>query len=388
MSNLNIFLLVVVIFTQVSLGQKTVPGVIVGHSPASTNIYLGSPSIAILDDGTYIASYQPFGKKLKNKGDDGETTVAISKDKGKTWQKISSVEKLWWANIFLFQGSLYLMGTEGEYGPLSIRKSQDNGHTWSHPSDSNSGLLRNDQEYHTAPMPIVVHNGRIFRAIEDRNPPEEWGVNFRALVISAPIDSDLLKASSWTTSNRLRYNQKWPGRAWLEGNIIVNPKGELVNILRNDFKPEGGRACLLEVSDNGKRVRFKKKTGFIDFPGGCKKFTIRYDSISKRYWSLTNYIPKKYKGKNPERTRNTLALVSSSDLNKWSVHKILLQDPDVQHTGFQYADWQFDGADIITLIRTAFIEPDGTKAHNQHDSNYIMFYRVPTFRQHMNEVAF
>ncbi|GJM33593.1 MAG: hypothetical protein DHS20C18_25940 [Saprospiraceae bacterium] len=362
-------------------GQSEVPGVIVAHSPAETNIYIGSPSIVILHDGTYVAAYQKFGKELARLGKQEETFIATSNDRGKSWQEIAAMKPFSWANLFVYQTELYLMGTAGHYGPLVISKSLDGGKTWTKPIDKQQGLLRDEEEYHTAPVPILIHNGRIFRAMEDRNPREKWGVNFRSFVVSAPLDADLLKASSWTVSNRLRYNQDWPGRAWLEGNLVVSPEGEIWNILRNDIHPEGGKACIIKVSEYGETVTFDPENGFIDFPGGCKKFTIRYDGVSKRYWSLTNYIPEEFKGHNPERTRNTLALISSSDLRNWVVNKIVLQHPDVAHTGFQYADWQFEGNDIITLIRTAYPEPDGTKAHNCHDANYITFFRVENFRK-------
>ncbi|MCK4678687.1 MAG: exo-alpha-sialidase [Bacteroidales bacterium] len=375
--------------TILSMGQKTVPGMVVGHSHPDTKIYLGSPSILIMDVGTYIASYQQFGPGFGKKNL-CYTFIVESKDRGKSWKRISSIRGLFWANLFTFRGELYIFGTQmqdkGGYGPLVIRKSTDQGKTWTNPVDEEHGLLRVDQEYHTAPVPMIIHNGRIFRAVEDRNPPEQWGVNFRSLVISAPLDADLMKAASWTTSNRLRYNQEWLGRAWLEGNLVVTSKDDIVNILRNDFRPEGGQACIIKVSKYGEKVSFNPETGFIDFPGGCKKFTIRYDAVSDRYWSLTNFIPEEYKGGNPERTRNTLTLISSKDLRSWEVNKIVLQHPDVTYVGFQYADWRFDGDDLITLVRTAFPEPDGTNAHNCHDSNYIIFYRVENFRDFQSEI--
>ena len=48
----------------------------------------------------------------------------------------------------------------------------------------------------------------------------------------------------------------------------------------------------------------------------------------------------------------------------------------IELTGFQYPDWQFDGEDIICLVRTAY---DG--AHNFHDSNRITFHRIKNFRR-------
>ena len=44
-------------------------------------------------------------------------------------------------------------------------------------------------------------------------------------------------------------------------------------------------------------------------------------------------------------------------------------------TGFQYVDWQFDGDDIIYLVRTAY-----RGAIRYHDSNRIIFRKLPNFR--------
>jgi hypothetical protein len=42
------------------------------------------------------------------------------------------------------------------------------------------------------------------------------------------------------------------------------------------------------------------------------------------------------------------------DLIRWTVDSILLKHPDPLKHGFQYADWQFDGRDIIFVSRTAY----------------------------------
>ena len=157
-----------------------------------------------------------------------------------------------------------------------------------------------------------------------------------------------------------------------------HPQGTLVTLLRN-HTDEGGKADMVEVSADGKTVRFAPTTGFIDFPGGCKKFTIRYDNQTKRYWSLTNWIHPTDRGGNPERTRNTLALISSENLRDWSVNRIVLRHPDVKKTGFQYADWHVEGADMIAVLRTAFDDGLGG-AHNCHDANYLTFQRIKDFR--------
>lgn len=371
------FLLLVFPFTE-KHKKDIVPGTVIAHVDSDANNYIGSPSIVKLPDGAYLASHDIFGRgdnPLKN-----HTQIYKSNNKGKSWNKIAQVKDQFWSNLFYHKNTLYLFGTTKQYGSCIIRKSVDGGYSWTAPSDSKNGLLLSDGEYHTAPMPMLIYDGKIWRAMEDRNPPEKWGVNFRSFIISADIDSDLLRADSWTSTNRVRYDQSWPGNAWLEGNVVKHPEGHLVCILRNNYRPEGGRACMIHLSDDGTKLSFDPDRDFIDFPGGCKKFTIRYDEVSGKYWSLSNYIPDKFKGGNPERTRNTLALISSEDLKNWIVNRIILQHPDIAKVGFQYADWSIEGNDIIAVSRTAFRDDIGD-ADNCHNANYLTFHRIKKFRR-------
>ena len=114
----------------------------------------------------------------------------------------------------------------------------------------------------------------------------------------------------------------------------------------------------------------------IDFPGGGTKFTIRFDSVSERYYSLVN------KQMNPAAWRNILYLSSSSDLRSWHVDAQLLHHPDTKNHAFQYVDWVFDGEDILYVSRTAYDDGLGG-AHRAHDANYITFHRVENFRQYV-----
>jgi len=360
---------------------KQVPGVVIKHSPAPSKIYLGSPSIAILPNGDYVVSHDYFGPRAGARG--FRSSVFGSKDKGKAWQHLTDIDGQYWSTLFFHNGSLYLMGTGGPYGHTVIRRSTDGGRSWTTPKDKESGLLLDDGKYHTAPVPVVVHNGRIWRAMEDAMGPGRWGHHFRAFMMSAPVDADLLKAYNWTCSNRLGRNPKWlNGKfgGWLEGNAVVRPDGSLVNTLRVDYRPAGGKAALIIISSDGTKASFNPKTGFIGFPGGCKKFTIRYDSVSKQYWTLSNAVLPRHKGGNPERTRNAVALMSSPDLREWTIRSVVLYHPDVDRHGFQYLDWQFEANDLVAISRTAFDDESGG-AHNQHDANYITFHRVTNFRK-------
>jgi hypothetical protein len=77
-------------------------------------------------------------------------------------------------------------------------------------------------------------------------------------------------------------------------------------------------------------------------------------------------------------------LVSSDDLRNWTVHSVILQDDNVQKSGFQYVDWQFENDDIIFLSRTAFFDGENY-ADNQHNSNFITFHRIEEFRKHADK---
>jgi len=358
--------------------HSKVPGVVIAHYPARAGRYVGSPSIAVLPDGRYVASHDLFGRKTKYRA----ARVYASADRGVTWERLADIDGAFWSGLFLHRHTLYLVGTSQQYGNVVIRRSTDGGKTWTTPADGKTGLLLDDGRYHCAPMPVLVHGGRIWRAMEDARGPKGWGKHFRSFMMSAPVDADLLKADSWTCSNRLGRNPTWlNGKfgGWLEGNAVATRDGEIVNILRADQRPRGGYAAVIRISADGKRASFDPETGFIRFPGGCKKFTIRYDATSKLYWSLANHIPDKHKSGNPERTRNTLALTSSPDLTTWTVRSIVLYHPDTAKHGFQYVDWLFDGDDLIAVSRTAHDDGLGG-AHNQHDANYLTFHRIPDFR--------
>ena len=358
-----------------------VPGVVINHIPASEERYVGSPSIAVLPNGDYIVTHDEFGPKSTEE-DLAVTHVFRSKDKGVTWTKLTTIESAYWSTIFMHRDKLYLIGPSKKNGNLVIRRSDDGGSTWTTPKDAATGLL-SEGTYHCAPVPVIEHNGRLWRAMEDTAGPKGWGISFRAFMLSVPVDADLLNAKNWTFSNCLGYNSTWlKGRfgGWLEGNAVVTPSGEVVDVLRVDTKTRKEYAAMIRISSDGKQASFDPKHDFISFPGGAKKFTIRWDESFKRYWSLTNYVLWRYSGRMPAQRRNTLSLICSKDLRHWNIRRTVLQHPDMTKHGFQYVDWLFEGNDLIFACRTAFDEQGGN-AHNYHDANYLTFHRITNFRQ-------
>ncbi|MBO5685723.1 MAG: exo-alpha-sialidase, partial [Alistipes sp.] len=126
---------------------------------------------------------------------------------------------------------------------------------------------------------------------------------------------------------------------------------------------------------------------FITFPGGNKKFTIRYDEQSKRYWTITNPASERgpahsgiyANGLSYGLSRNKMVLCYSPDLKQWIQYKTIVYNEDRWFHGFQYVDWQFDGEDIIAVSRTAVPEERGLPVR-QHDANMMTFHRIKNFR--------
>lgn len=344
------------------------PGVVVDHHPSSTHQYIGSPSIAILPNGDYVSSHDFFGKG-STQSSSAVSRVFRSTDRGNTWVQSAEFTDQFWSNLFVHRGQLYLMGTTYEYGRVVIRRSTDNGATWSEPS-----YLTEDIGYHTAPVPIVENEGRLWRGMEF-HPPGKWGF-FEALVMSAPVDANLMDGASWRMTERKPYpkSEAPEGDHWLEGNVVADRKGALLLLLR---VANIEKAAVVRVQ--GDKLAFER---LIPFPGGSKKFTIRYDGKSKRYWTLSNPALPQFErsATDPASVRNTLVLMSSKDLRKWKVERTVLSHPDPEKHAFQYVDWQFDGNDLVVASRTAFDDQYGG-VPRAHDANYLTFHRVENFRR-------
>ncbi len=368
------------------------PGTVVWASPDPGRVSCASPSIALLPDGSYLVSHDTAGRTL----------VHASRDRGTTWSQVAALSDQKWSTLFLHRGALHLIGTSAKAGNMIIRRSSDGGRTWTNPTDAKHGLLA-EGKYHCAPTPVVVHGGRLWRAFEQFSPTPPVRT-FRAFMMSAPEDADLLDAANWTRSNSHPIQRAWlntRNEEWLEGNAVVTPAGTIADILRVESHPAIGEpfalpgpaariprfevAARLELSADGRTATFDPARGFLHFVGSESKFTIRFDPVSRRYWSIGSKITNPHTGYawlfTPHHQRNVLALTSSADLDRWEERSRLLRFREGQvvtkaesRVGFQYVDWQFDGDDLVAVCRTAW------NAANYHDANFITFHRVTNFR--------
>ena len=363
------------------LDYPAIPGKVVARSVDSKKFPVTDPCIVILPSGEYVA-----GCRSAFDGVSGALHLFKSRDRGESWQVLSTILQAGFCNLFTLNDDLYIMGTKGGFNHAVIYKSSDGGETWTNPTDRTKGLLlATGKNYHSASVPVVIHNGRIWRAMEDNIPKGERF--FRAFVMSAPIDSDLLDASNWTVSTQLPYETSWISEGgtsfggWLEGNAVVDPDGNIVNVLRVHEPVNDNKAAIVRISPDGRESFFDPEKDIIDFPGGCKKFVIRYDERTQKYWSLTNSVfdADRELLDNCERIRNNVTLICSDDLRRWEVKDTLLRHADVHYHAFQYLDWQFDGNDIIAVSRTAWDYDKGLPV-KQHDANYMSFHRFRNFR--------
>lgn len=378
--------------------QPAPPGIVIVKSPDPQNLYVASPSLIILPDSSYLVSHDWSGPAMAGIT---RTSVYRSVDKGNTWHKLADVDGLRWATLFIHRNSIYLIGVSRSFGDIHIMRSTDAGITWTKPS-AGSGVLFKGGNYHTGPVPVVVYKGRIWRAFEEQ-PDMKDKSSIGAFVISAPEDADLLVPGNWTRTNAIRFSRKWINSLkpiTIEGNVVVTPVGKVIDLLRlethpgkkDDFELQGYAkgiprfevAPMMEVSGNGKKLKFTPQTGFIHFPAAESKFTIRYDSVTQRYWTVGNKITKIHKGtdfnESPHRQRNVLSLFSSADLRDWTEHTRILRWNEgmimdkMSPVGFQYVDWQFEGNDLVFVCRTGWF------GKRSHDANYITFHRLKNFR--------
>ena len=358
-----------------------VPGVVVHHLPASTRRYLSCPCIVVVGSGDYLVSLGYLGAGASNT----DTYLFRSRDGGASWQPVAEIKGQIWSTLFPHRGALYLLGTDHAdawggrlNGRIVIRRSADGGVTWTEPRDTGSGLLAAEDGYHTGAVPVLFHNGRVWRGMEFS--PEKERATWRPFVMSTSAEDDLLCRDSWTFSNQ--FDHPWSSSQWIEGNAVAAPDGSVFDILRTNYRgPDPAlaeahmdRACLLRVSADGRSLTHDRARDIIDFPGGGTKFTIRRDPSSGLYWALVN------KQRQPQSNRNALYLSRSADLRAWHVADRLLYHTDEGHHAFQYVDWDFDGDDLVYVSRTAYDDGLGG-ARNYHDANFVTFHRVAAFRR-------
>mgnify|MGYP001601113945 CR=1 FL=1 len=86
-------------------------------TPLPETEYIGSPSIAILPDGSYVAAHDFFGR---SGGELGSSRVFGSRDRGATWTPLARLPATTWGSLFVHRGALYLQAIGPEYGDVML----------------------------------------------------------------------------------------------------------------------------------------------------------------------------------------------------------------------------------------------------------------------------
>lgn len=354
-----------------SLNQLRTPptdmdGVILSELPTPPSVgYVGSPSLAQSPSGDLFASHDLFNSFTQ------EDTVRVfrSSDSGETWKRVSTVYGLFWATLFWHSDALYLYGYSRGASPprlTYLRQSVDEGLTWSDPvvlSTTGGGT----------PATPVIFNDRL------------WFAHRATQTLSVPVDADLMEPSSWSISPVRPSSGSWlDGQFdfWSEAQIAASPDTGVVILPKVHNFPYTGRIRVTDPTTSA----FDAGEDFFFFPGGEKKFAIQYDPVWGRFIALTNPVLSALSEieEQPSLMRNTLALLSSTDLVNWQTERILLFSPHWDYEAFQYPNFLVDGEDLIFVSRTA-LDMGGLKPTRGHDSNLMTFHRLEGFRDSSRE---
>lgn len=340
--------------------------------------YLCSPSLIRHPDGYLLASMDLFaGNHPQNL-----TLIYRSDDDGATWHYVSELMPCFWGKLFVHKGELYMLACSTEYGDLLIGKSSDGGRTFSAPVTLLRGANGKNGScgVHKNPQNIFVHNGRLYETLE-------WGAwanqayYHAAMVMSCDAEADLLDPENWHFTPPVKYNPNWPGtvdgeaKGTIEGTLCTAPDGTLYNVMRYNIvsgTPAYGLVLAYKVDTTDPDAPLEYSHS-IEMPCNNSKFMIKFDPVSKKYYSVATRIDCEAR----KNRRNLLSLLRSDDMEHWEVACDLIdkRDEDMETVGFQYVDFEFEGENILFLCRTAI-----NGAHSFHDSNCSTFHRIENFR--------
>ena len=169
---------------------------------------------------------------------------------------------------FVFEGALYRWGAGIGNQDLLISRLEDNGATWTKPTDATNGVLL------TGGFTGRRARGGLRRASLAglRTAGSNTSIK-RPFVISAPVDADLLDASSWTKIRQPHYRQrndrqqrKRPLPRLIEGQHGRHLQRPLQHP-RASSKQTSQLAAKVTVTSPSK-LTFSVSNDFITFPGG------------------------------------------------------------------------------------------------------------------------
>jgi hypothetical protein len=367
------------------------PSTFLGFPLSPNRIYTASPSIVKLDNGDYLLSFNLFGSDMSPGADvSGTTYIYKSSDKGYTWSALTipPMSEMKRGSLFVKDGVVYLWGFKAAPGIILIRKSEDNGQSWSAATE-----LTTDTRGGTPFNPVPTK--------DDKGIERVWfAVGGKRLMSGKSDESSIMLSNSWTKVGNNANSDTQPDfgsgvnvEVISEAQIVHAPHTGLVLMPKVEMKgvraPYFSHTVLLRKSpDSNNRLLDANLDDWVALPGAEKKFAASYDSVSGKFYVLSNPVLPADENNSKwtwQLIRNTAAILSSRDLYHWDVEKLFLHSRNIDYEGFQYFNFDYDGDDMIVVSRTAFDISEEPGASNKpprgHDSNMITYHTIENFRE-------
>lgn len=351
---------------------SSISGQVVTHARATSREWFVRTGLVRLPAGRLVTAVD------RRDADGGALRSQIygSDDHGRTWRPLGLLPGMRGAAGWAHQDALYVMGIDVESNAPVVAVSRDGGATWRR-GELLSDIADGDGRI-TELGSISIAKGRVWVTFTIASPS---GV--RTGVISADQEADPRETGSWTHSGSLAAAgseqsnaslSNWPG-------VVIASRGGHALHLMGTRDSQAQEITLAELDERRRSFRLDDTESGISFPGASGPFRVRYDAVSDRYWSLTNWVMPHYAGDDSAgEVRNTVALVSSHDLQDWQLHRVVLHHHDATTHGFGGIEWVFDGEDILAVSATSC--DDGLGGPMSIDrANAITFHRVQDFRE-------
>lgn len=360
--------------------------------------YMHDPGIALLPNGTIVVAAPCLqGGTVPGNAYDwsGRVFIARSVDRGRTFQQVAKLDGYSDATPFVHDGKLYMFVQQRKWHDVSIRRSIDEGATWSEPVRLFEGFYWN---CHTS---MAFERGRLFWALQKgMTETEDYGTA-ELVVIAGDPKGDLLSPAAWRMSSSIAH-PKTPAElvpagamspaswgfadAWLEPNTIsVNGRIRVLLRMVIDGYATTGAAVVCDLDDASMTLHF---TQIHPMPGAQCKFFMLDDRVSSgSYWMLAN-LPADAQGQvfdwnavrasgpflnGPGNDRRFLMLFYSADALTWFPAGCVARAASLLQS-YMYPAAAIDGDDIVLIARTSL------HAANQHDADLVTFHRIENFR--------
>ena len=86
------------------------PGVVIDYSPARTGKYIGSPTIAVLPNGDYVARPRFLWSQEQRRAMCPQRGFFGRADRGQTWKQISTIDGAFWSLLFVHHDAFIPIG--------------------------------------------------------------------------------------------------------------------------------------------------------------------------------------------------------------------------------------------------------------------------------------